>query len=178
MTDQIIIACDKTGRPSGQYIPKKVGHTGKGKLHLAITILLYNNNGEVLLQKRKHEVFDDIWDLTGATHPIHTERGDESFEEATQRCLLREYGIKEVKLRNLGTFNYFATDGKLCENEHCAMMVGEYSGSVNLNPKVGYGCEWMDKHEFLKDIKASSRKYTPWAVKGVEVLQQNNFWKK
>lgn len=71
--DQIIMACDDNGVFSGEYIPKEVGHTGQGKRHLAIAVLLYNGQGKVLLQQRKHRVFDD-----------------ETFEEATQRCLERE----------------------------------------------------------------------------------------
>ena len=38
-----------------EYIPKEVGHTEQGRRHLAITVLLYNSKGEVLLQKRKHK---------------------------------------------------------------------------------------------------------------------------
>ena len=172
MDDQLIILCDENGRPTGDYCPKIVGHTGKGKLHLAITVLLYNDKDEVLLQRRKHKVFDDIWDLTGATHPLHTARGEESFEEATARCLLREYGIKGVTLENLGAFNYFATYGQLCESEHCAMLTGEYSGEITLNPEVGYNYKWIDKQEFLKDIKENPPNYTPGAVKGVKILEK------
>jgi isopentenyl-diphosphate Delta-isomerase len=88
---QIILACDDNGKFI-EYIPKMVGHTGDGRRHLAITVLLYNSKGEVLLQRRKHKVFDNIWDFTGSTHPLHKEDGkDESLEEATLRFLKVEY---------------------------------------------------------------------------------------
>lgn len=180
MDQQIILACDDQGKFSGEYIPKEVGHTGLGKRHLAITVLLQNKQGEVLLQKRKHKVFNDIWDLTGATHPLHLENGhDETFEEATLRCLKREYEIEEGEvsnLRNLGAFNYFAQDGEKCENEHCAILVGEYDGEVKLNPEVGYGYKWMEKQDFLKDIAQNPEKYTAWAVEGVKILKGTNFF--
>ncbi len=177
---QIILVSDEKGRFTGEYIPKEVGHTGEGKRHLAITVLLYNKKGEVLLQKRKHQVFDNIWDITGATHPLHKEDGtDETFEEATLRCLKREYGIENVKLNNLGSFNYFApyhtVQGELCENEHCAMLVGEYNGPLNLNPEVGYEYKWMLKDKFLKDIEKNPTKYSKWAQEGVKILRKN-FW--
>lgn len=177
MDNQIILACDDQGRFTGEYIPKEVGHTGEGKRHLAIAVLLENSQEEVLLQRRKHKVFDDIWDVTGATHPLHLEDNhDESFEEATYRCLKREYDInpEEVdNLKNIGAFNYFASykDG-LCENEHCAMLVGEYDGKLNLNPEVGYNYKWMKKSEFLKDIEANPSNYSPWAVEGVKILKK------
>lgn len=181
MDKQIILACDEEGKFTGEYIPKDVGHTGSGKRHLAIAVLLENSRGGVLLQRRKHKVFDDIWDVTGATHPLHLLEGDESFEEATLRCLKREYDINPDKvenLKNLGTFNYFASykDG-LCENEHCAMLVGEYNGEVKVNPEVGYGYKWMDKQEFLKDIEANPTNYSPWAIPGVQILKEAGYFK-
>lgn len=177
MDDQIILVSDKNGNFTGEYIPKMVGHTGEGKRHLAITVLLYNSKGEVLLQKRKHKVFDNLWDFTGSTHPLHLPDHDETFEEATLRCLKREYGIDNVKLSNMGAFNYFAKYGELCENEHCAMMIGEYNGPVHLNPEVGYGCQWMKKAEFLEDIEAHPEKYCKWTVEGVKVLKEKGFFK-
>lgn len=186
MDDQIILAVDDNGVFNGEYIPKWEGHTGEGKRHLAMTVLIYNeqssrasptNAGQVLLQRRKHKVFDKIWDFTAATHPLHLKDHDESVEEATWRCLEREYGIKEkIPLKNLGFFDYFARYGKLCENEHCAMMVGEYNGKLKLNPEVGYEYKWMDKNDFLKDIQKNPKKYSPWAVEGVKILKSKNFF--
>jgi len=174
---QIILACDDDGNFL-EYIPKEVGHTGKGKRHIAIAVLLYNNKGEVLLQKRKHKIFDDIWDVTGATHPLHKKDGtDETTEEATWRCLEVEYGIKkQIPLKNYGFFNYYAEYCKLCENEHCAMLVGEYNDEFNLNSKVGYGYKWIDKEEFLKEIGEPPQNYSPWAVEGVKLLKNGGFF--
>lgn len=168
---QIILAVDDQGKFL-EYIPKEVGHRGEGRRHLAITVLLYNSKGQVLLQRRKHKIFDNLWDLTGATHPLHKDEVDESLDEATRRCLKEEWGIEEIKLRNLGAFNYFAKDGEYCENEHCAILVGEYNGEVSLNPKAGYEYKWMDKQEFLKDIEANPQKYTPWVTEGVKILKK------
>ncbi len=176
MDQQIILACDDSGKFNGEYISKEEGHRGKGKRHLAITVLLENSKGEVLLQKRKHQIFDDIWDLTGATHPLHLKGHDEDFIEATERCLEREYDIPRgtVKLQDLGTFNYFSEyqDG-LCENEHCAMIYGIYDGELKLNDEVGYGYKWMNKEEFLKDIKENPTSYSPWAIEGVKLLEEH-----
>lgn len=175
--NQVILVADKNGNHTGEYIPKEVGHTGEGKRHLAITVLLYNSKGEVLLQKRKHKVFDDVWDFTGATHPLHKDNEkDETFEEATLRCLEREYGISDIELKNLGSFNYFAKYDGLCENEHCAMLVGEYNGEIKLNAEVGYGYKWMYKKEFLKDLELDPTSYSPWAVEGVKLLKQKSFF--
>lgn len=176
MDDQILL-CDEKGNFTGKYIPKEVGHSGLGKRHLAITVLISNNKGEVLLQKRKHRVFDNIWDLTGATHPLHKDGSDETFEDATLRCLKREYNIPPITVRKLGAFNYFAQYGELCENEHCALMVGEYNGAINLNKDVGYTCRWVRKNKFLEDIEKNPQKYSPWGRVGVKILKRSGFFK-
>lgn len=181
MADQIIIVCDDNGNPTGEYIPKMAGVSGKGKKHLAITVVLYNQTGEILLQKRKHLVFDNLWDLAASTDLSHFEGRDESFLEAADRCLKREYyiGLYQVKgVRKLGGFSYFAKDGEHCENEYDVILVGEYNGEVDMNPDVGYEYKWMVKEEFLKDIEKNPQNYTPWAVEGVKVLKQAGFFDK
>lgn len=173
MSDQIILVVDEDGKFNGEYIPKMVGHTGKGKRHLAITVLLYNKKGEVLLQRRKHKIFDNIWDLTGATHPLHLEGGDESLEEATWRCLREEWGIREIgQIRVIGEFNYFAKNGKYCENEHCAVLLGKYDGPIKIDPGVAYEFKWEDWEFLLKDIEKNPKKYTPWANEGLKILKR------
>lgn len=172
MNGQIILACDDAGNFL-EYIAKEAGHAGEGRRHIAITVLVYNPKGQVLLQKRKHKIFDNIWDI-GATHPLHKENGkDETLEEATWRCLEVEYGIKDkIPLKNLGAFNYFAKYDGLCEHEHCFLLVGEYNGEFKLNLDVGYGYKWMDKFDFLKDIEDKVNNYTPWAVKAISLLKR------
>lgn len=178
--NQIILGANKDGTPTGEFFLKEVGHTGEGKRHLAIAVLLYNSKGEVLLQKRKHKVFDDIWDVTGATHPLHKQDGtNESFEEATFRCLMTEYGISKDQIKdlgNLGAFNYFAKYGGLCENEHCFQFVGKYEGEVLASEEVAYGYKWISKKEFLKDIEQNPNSYSPWAVTGIKLLKEKGFF--
>lgn len=170
---QIILACDDQGNFL-EYIPKEVGHTGKGRRHLAITVLVYNSKGQVLLQRRKHKVFDNIWDFTASTHPLHKQNGsDESLEEAAQRALKDEYDIDNIFLKEVGNFNYFASIGGLCENEHDYLFMGEYNGDVNLNTEVAYEFKWADKKEFLADIEKNPQKYSPWAIEGVKLLKKH-----
>lgn len=168
-----IIICDNFGNPTGEYVEKEIGHNGDGQHHLAITVLLINPQGQVLLQKRKHQRFDKLWDLTGATDLYHLEDGkDETFEEATLRCLKNEYGIKEVdNLKNLGGFNYFARWNQHSENEYCVLMVGEYEGEVKMNLEAGYEYKWVNKEDFFQDIEANPHNYTPWAKEAVKLLK-------
>lgn len=171
MPDQTILAVDENGKFSGGYVSKIKSHIGGGIHHLAVTVFVFNSKGEVLLQKRKHKVFDNIWDNTASTHQLHLDNGkDETDEEATLRCLKDEWGISDIKLKTIGAFNYFAKYGNLCENEYCKLLIGEFNGEVKLNPDAGYGYKWMDKKEFLKDIEKNPDKYTPWCKKAMKLL--------
>lgn len=175
MDDQIILACDDNGKFL-EYISKSAGHTGKGKRHLAITVLIYNSKGEVLLQRRKHQVFDNIWDFTASTHPLHRDDGkDETIKEATSRSLKDEYGIENVEVKRAGEFNYFAQYGEYCENEHDVLLIGEYNGEVKLNSDVAYEYKWVSKEDLLKDMEQNPQKYSAWANEGLKVLKQMGF---
>ena len=135
--NQIILGADENGNFTGEYFPKMVGHTGKGKHHFAISVFLYNSKGELLLQKRKHQVFDNIWDMSASTHQLHRKDDtDETDEQATLRALKVEYGINSVDhLENLGGINYFAKYGEFCENEHDKILIAQYDGEVKLIQK-------------------------------------------
>ncbi|HEX9635948.1 MAG TPA: NUDIX domain-containing protein [Acidobacteriota bacterium] len=171
--NQILLATDERGRFTGEYIPRELAHRGDGRRHLAIAVLLHNARGELLLQRRRHHLFDDLWDLTGATHPLHREdAADESFEQAAARCLAVEYDIRGVTLETFGAFNYFARHGEQCENEHCALLIGTYDGPVRVNPQVGYGFRWMAKHDFARDIDRHPERYTAWARESARLLRR------
>lgn len=175
MSDQIILACDDNGKFL-EYIPRKIGHTGEGSRHIGITILVYNDKGQLLFQKRKHKVFDNVWCFTADTHPYHFKTRDESLGEASKRALKEDFNIKKISLKNLGSFNYFGKDDESCENEHCAMIVGEYNGEVKLNPGSGYEFRWMDKKGFLKDFENNPKKWAPWVPGGLNILKKSGFF--
>lgn len=185
MEDQVILACDENGNFQ-EYIPRMVGHTGDGRKHIGITIIITNNKGEMLLQKRKHKVFDNIWCFAADTHRYHLPAGiDETLEEASQRSLKEDFNIPEIELENFGFFNYFGKDGGycenqqavFCENEYCATMVGEYNGEIKLNPNAGYEYVWISKTDFLKDFEGNPEKYAIWVPGAVKVLRGKGFFK-
>ena len=177
--DQIIIGANNDGTPTGEYFPRIVGHSGEGKHHFAISFFILNSKGELLLQKRKHKIYDNLWDTTGSTHQLHHQDGsDETDEEATDRSFKVEYGVKEgsVSWKKWGGFNYFAKYGELCENEYDIVLTGQYDGEVNLNPDEGYEIDWIDKQKFLEDIRSNPKKYTPWAVGAAKLLEEKGFF--
>jgi len=154
-----------------------VCHTGKGKRHRAFVVALYNDKGQLLLQRRKHDLFSNKWDLTGASHPLHLKSRNETYAEAAARCIKTEFGIKGVSLRKVGAFNYFAPQGKKCENEHCAVIVGKYNGIVKPNRQVAYGFKWATLRETLIEIRKKPQTFVMWARLGAKTLRKHRLGK-
>lgn len=178
MKEQILLLVDENGNFSGEYAPRSVCHTGKGRRHLAFTMLIYNKERKILLQHRKHEIFDRMWDLAGASHPLHLGSRDETIQEAADRFLLNEWGIGGVEAEDIGGFNYFAQYGEKCENEHCRLLVAEFNGELKPSDDHAYGCRWVALDELTKDIIRNPKAYTPWLIAAVEVLLRNPLSKK
>jgi len=169
---QILILVDDNDNFLG-YAPRTECHSGDGKRHRAFVIALYNQKGELLLQERKHWLWDRFWDLTSAGHPLHLEKKDEDYIGASQRCLMDEWGIKGIKLRNAGAFNYFERHGKDCENEHCALILGEFNNKPNPNPDEAYGFRWLELSALKKEVSQTPKKFTPWLIEALPLLSSS-----
>jgi isopentenyl-diphosphate delta-isomerase len=170
--EQTLILVDNNDRILG-YAPRNVCHTGKGKRHRAFVVALYNKRGQLLLQRRKHDLFTKKWDLAGASHPLRLKSRNESYGEAAARCVRTEFGINGVSFRKIGAFNYFAPHGKKCENEHCTVIVGKYDGKVKANSEVVYGFRWATITETLTEIRRKPQTFVIWARLGTKVLRNH-----
>ena len=171
--EQTLILADDRDNVLG-YAPRNECHTGKGKRHRAFVIILYNKDKKILLQHRRHKLFDKLWDLAGASHPLHLDKGDESYTEAASRCLKIEWGIENIRLEKIGAFNYFKEDEKNCENEHCALIAGKYDGELKSNPETAYGFRWIDLKQLLAEIDKKPEVFTPWLIEAVKILRNHD----
>jgi isopentenyldiphosphate isomerase len=148
-----------------------------GYHHRGLTVLVYNGRGEVLLQRRKHRVFNGVWDLAGSTHPYFRDGRQESYEEAAKRCLMTEYsGLADAVVVNSSVFvNYAAIDpldGRCCENEFCRLVVASHHGDVQHNAENAYGHAWVTLPALRNDVGNSSSKYAPWVVDLLEEVKR------
>jgi isopentenyldiphosphate isomerase len=82
-----------------------------------------------------------------------------------------------VCFKKIGAFNYFAPQGKKCENEHCALIVGKYDGKVKANPKVAYGIRWASLQETLAEIRSKPESFVMWARLGARLLRKHSLGK-
>jgi len=134
-------------------------HTGKGKMHRALVVFLFNKRKMLLIQQRsqKKQLWPGTWDCTVATHVYP----NETYESAAQRALKQELGISATAKRLLA-FTYFAPFNNHAENEYCTLLVGEYEGKVNPNPKEVSNSSYASLPALREKIAKEPEKYTPW----------------
>lgn len=168
--DQKLILVDGQDRVIG-FAPRDRCHRRWGHRHRAIAVLLFDDQGRALLQQRRAELWDGMWDLTGATHPLHLPEGDETYEAAADRCMRDEWSVV-ADLQPVLAFDYFARHGESCENEHCVLFVGRALGEPRLNPFHGYAMRWTDWSTCRDEIGQADR-FTPWARLAVERLDEH-----
>lgn len=143
-------------------------HQGKGLKHRALSVILYRKVGgktELLHQKRANTkpVFKGLWSNTCCTN---LRPGDEYLPRAVSR-LNEEMGIKlnERDLCVLYRFSYEADDENQtgwCENEVDTVIVGEWSGEININPEEASESKWIEWEKMKKDIETNPKIYSPW----------------
>lgn len=85
-----VILVDENDRPLG--ISEKMSAHRDGKLHRAFSIFVFNNEGELLLQRRALNKYHSsgLWTNTCCSHP----RPGESVEAAAVRRLCEEMGFE------------------------------------------------------------------------------------
>lgn len=136
-------------------------HEGKGLLHRATTVLLTNNQGQLLITKRsnKKDLWPGFWDTTASTHPSEFE----SYIDAAKRSLKTELGIK-LELKQIDKFTYQADFNKTkAENEMCALFTGIYTGKLFPNQNEISEFTWISIDDLKKEIELKNN-VSPWLV--------------
>ena len=151
---------DETGKAIGAAEKLEV-HQDGGRLHLAFSILVFNAEGELLLQRRAaHKYhFGGLWSNTCCGHP---EPGEEVVT-AGERRLGEELGF-HVPLRPAYRFRYRAEDARsgLTEDELVEVLVGRYDGVPAANPEEVDAWRWQSVAEVRRDATHQPEAYTPW----------------
>jgi isopentenyl-diphosphate delta-isomerase len=157
-----------------EYATRSACHLDRRLRHRAVVLFIYNDDEKILLQKRNNELFDGLWDLAGATHPLHREGGDESYEESVLRCLQDEWGMSSPMTRIL-SFTYFESDGDQCENEYCVLFAGKYNDRLDPNPDHVLEFKWVTWAELQSELGQEPEQFTPWLKVAVDLLDGNVF---
>lgn len=164
MGEQVVLI-DKNDNKLG-LMDKFGAHRNPGKLHRAISVLLWKNsvNGKkVLIQKRsaKKPLWPLFWSDTCSTHP----RDGESYESCAIRRLKEEMGIKiNEKVLQLVNKMYYQADynEELSEHELDGLLVGKYEGDYEPNEDEVSDARWVSWEWLIVDLIKNKDNYVPW----------------
>lgn len=135
-------------------------HLGKGILHRAFSVFIFNGKGETLIQQRSGSKM--LWPLFWSNACCSHQKPEESAESAGKRRLKEELGF-DCPLKFLGKFIYQADYKEIgSENELCYVMKGQYSGKADPDPKEVADLKWVGMEQLKDDVKKNPGAYTPW----------------
>ena len=158
-TDALILV-DAADRVVGR-LSKSRCHEGKGVLHRAFSLLIFNAAGELLIQQRSpgKRLWPLYWSNSCCSHP----RSGEDMETATRRRLQEELGIA-CPLQFLFKFQYQAQfDATGSEHELCSVFIGTCSETIVADPNEISAWRWVDPYELQSQLMSPTRvKFTPW----------------
>ncbi|HVE32632.1 MAG TPA: isopentenyl-diphosphate Delta-isomerase [Gemmatimonadaceae bacterium] len=153
-----VILVDAADRETGTA-PKLAAHIS-GDLHRAVSVLLTDGEGRVLIQRRSLDKYHSagMWGNTCCGHP----RPGESTQAAAARRLFEEMGIR-APMEHAGTFTYRAELAHgLVEHEVDHLFVGRWTGKPNPNPTEVAEWKWMNLASLRADLSANPRTYVAW----------------
>ena len=132
----------------------------KGVLHRAFSVFIFNNNGELMLQKRALTKYHSpgLWTNTCCSH----QREGESNIYSAKRRLSEEMGFV-TELQEKTSFIYKAKfDNGLIEHELDHIIVGNYNQSPIINSFEVDSWKWMSMEDIKNNIKDQPYNYTAW----------------
>ncbi len=132
----------------------------KAVLHRAISIFIFNEKNEMLLQQRAMKKYHSggLWTNACCSHP----RPGEETDTAAVRRLKEELGF-ETLLHKVFDFTYKASfDNGLTEHEFDHVFTGKYNGPIypNKNEVQDYCFKSVDEIE--SSLQTHPHKYTVW----------------
>ena len=169
MTDYVILV-DKNDRKLGQM--EKIEAHQKALRHRAISVLVFNRQGQLMLQQRALSKYHcpGLWSNTCCTHP----RPEETVEAAAHRRLQEEMGF-DCSLKELFSFNYqVKLDHGLTEKEYDHVFIGHFDGQPKLNQEEAANYRWIDLDQLQEELIETPKIYTYWFREIAKTLFSQN----
>lgn len=146
-------------------VDAKIAHQNPPKLHRAVSVLLTNKRGELLLQQRSK--FKPLWPLYWSNTSCTNVRPGETTLAAAERSVWRELGLK-AKLQYQNKFIYKAKyDRRHSEYEVDYVFTGVVAGKPRANKKEVANWHFVGPHEVKKLLRVRPEQFTPWFKLGI-----------
>ncbi|MHC1478613.1 isopentenyl-diphosphate Delta-isomerase [Frateuria aurantia] len=157
--DEPLVLVDPLDAELG-FLDKAAAHRGRGTLHRAFSIFIFNSLGQVLLQRRAEakRLWPGYWSNACCSHP----RRGEQMDAAVRRRLDEELGLISP-LRYLYKFEYHAQfDEDGAEHELCWVYAGTADAMPDINPNEVAELRYIDPQALDSWIERQPEVFTPW----------------
>lgn len=157
--DEPLILVDTEDRQTGR-MSKADCHDGNGILHRAFSIFLFDDDGQLLLQKRAagKRLWPGFWSNSCCSHP----RDGESIDIATGRRLEDELHTTS-DLQFVYKFIYQANFGELgAEHELCHVFLGRINGQPSANETEIEEMRYLSAAVLDRELDETPEAFTPW----------------
>jgi isopentenyl-diphosphate delta-isomerase len=189
MMEESCIQVDSSDNVVGP-ISKFIAHRGDGVLHRAFSVLLFNEDNKLLIQKRSNDkiTFPGYWANTCCSHPLFIENELDSNSSrgvgnAAIRKLSQELGIDTDKIvvdefNLMGRFEYTSrSEGGWIENE-IDYVIGIHT-NVDIKPNINEVSEykWVSKEDLNDFCNSDVNLIAPWFL-AIKELYLDKSWPK
>jgi isopentenyl-diphosphate Delta-isomerase len=157
--DEPLVLVDDSDREIG-FLDKASAHVGRGTLHRAFSLFIFNPQGELLLQQRAagKRLWPGYWSNSCCSHP----RRGETLDHAIHRRLEEELGL-QAPLQFLFKFQYQAQfDAEGAEHELCWVYAGRSDGQPKVNVNEISALRSIAPHALDAEMAAKPDSFTPW----------------
>ena len=153
-----VVLVDASDAPIGT-LEKQRAHL-EGRLHRAVSVLVFNPRGEALLQRRAAGKYHSGGQWTNAccSHPLP----DEPPADAARRRLREEMGI-DAAVEPAFRFTYRAEVGPgLVEHEYDHVFATRWEGTPAPDPDEADAWRWVTPADLAAEVAADPERFTPW----------------
>jgi isopentenyl-diphosphate Delta-isomerase len=157
--DEQLIVVDGDDNEVG-FLTKADAHDGRGTLHRAFSLFVFNSAGELLVQQRAQgkRLWPGYWSNTCCSHP----RRGEDMDSAIHRRLLEEFGLR-AELEFLFKFRYQAQyDSQGAEHELCWVYAGRSNERPRENVNEIAAWRYLTPQALQTEIACAPKTFTPW----------------
>lgn len=151
-----VVLVDENNKEIGKMEKSKAHKLGL--LHRAFSIFIFNDRGEMILQKRAQNKYHSagLWSNACCSHPIST-----NIRKEAQARLKKEMGL-DCSLQEIFSFAYTAKVGDLTENELDFVFVGFCNDNPEPNKKEASDFKWINFEDLKNDVNKNQKSYTEW----------------
>jgi len=158
MLENQVVLVDENDREIDRM--EKLEAHEKGLLHRAFSVIIFNANNELLLQRRAFGKYhsEGLWTNTCCSHPFP----NESVLEAANRRLKEEMGMV-TDLEEKFHFIYKAElDKGLTEYELDHVLIGHSDETQQLNLQEASAFKWLSLEAIREEMQKQTNTYTEW----------------